>query len=773
VTTRIQAIFLGLVLCALSSLPAAAQSLAIPASRSRSTARSTAPDPIPPATVSRTDDGGITVRAVRVNEPLRIDGRLDEEVYGRVPAISDFIQQEPREGAPATEKTEAWIFFDDRNIYVSARCWDSHPEREVANEMRRDSNNIILNESFTIIFDSFHDRRNGLFFQTNALGAMRDAMSTDEANQNTDWNTIWDVRTVRSDTGWTVEFVIPFKSLRYGPGSEQTWGINLRRIIGWKNEWTFLSPPPAYLGQRSIIAVSQAATLVGLELPNSRRLLELKPYGISGLRTNVAARPPFRNKGDRDLGGDAKYAVTKALTLDLTYNTDFAQVEDDTQQVNLTRFNLQFPERRDFFLEGQGLFNFGNSGVGGGGGGSGNTPVLFFSRRIGLNDSNKPVAIAGGGRLTGRVGPYSLGVLNIQAERLPAIGVDPASNATNFSVVRLKRDLFRRSNIGMLYTRRTETVQGGVPAGETYGVDGLYSFSPALNVNGYIAGTRRVGIRDRHNSSHLVHFDYNVDRYGLQLEHVGVGTGFNPQVGFLRRSDFQRSFAFARFSPRPARTHMKTIRRFVYSGNVEYIGNNDGRLDFREQEGQFQMEMVNGDGFNLDYTRDFEFIPRPFEIATDVTVPVGGYTYQNLLTSYTFGVQRTLSGSVSYQQGALYGGDKRTLGFSSGRLKLSSKLAFEPGVSANWVSLPYGSFITTVLTNRTTYTLSPRMFGSALVQYASSSHTMSTNARFRWEYRPGSELFVVYSDGRDTSLAGFPKLTNRAFIVKVTKLFRL
>jgi len=759
---------MGLVMSTLWSQPAAAQTPIGGAARPRSTARSIAPPPIPPATVSRTADGGVTIRAVRIDEPLHIDGRLDEEVYTTVPAVSDFIQQEPHEGAPATEKTEAWVLFDDKNIYVSARCWDSHPEREVANEMRRDSNNIILNESFTIIFDSFHDRRNGLFFQTNALGALRDAMSTDEANQNTDWNTVWDVRTQRSDTGWTVEFIIPFKSLRYGPGSDQTWGINLRRIIGWKNEWTFLSPPPAYLGQRSIIATSQAATMVGLQVPESRRLLELKPYGISGLRTDRAANPAFTNKRDGDFGGDAKYAVTKAVTLDLTYNTDFAQVEDDTQQVNLTRFNLQYPERREFFLEGQGLFSFGNPGVGGGGGGgSGNTPVLFFSRRIGLV-GGRPVPIAGGGRLTGRAGPYSIGLLNIQTKD----DVPSSSKQTNFSVVRLKRDVLRRSNIGLLYTRRAETVTGGIPAGDTFGIDALYSLSPSTNLTGYVARTQTPGLNGK-DLSHQITFDYNTDRYGFQAQHLGVGTNFNPQVGFLRRTDFKRGFAFARFSPRPARTHMKPVRRFVYSGNVEYIENNEGRVDFREHEAQFQIEMVNGDGINLDYTNDYEFIPKPFDIATAVTVPTGGYSYQNLMASYTLGTQRTLSGTVSYQQGQLYDGTKKTIGISSGRLELSSQLALEPSLSANWVRLPWGTFTTTVLAERTTYTLNPRMFVSALVQYVSASHAFSTNARLRWEYRPSSELFIVYSDGRDTTGTGYPNLVNRAFIIKITRLFRL
>ena len=303
----------------------------------------------------------MTIRAVRIPEPLRLDGRLDETYYSTIPAISDFIQQEPDEGEPATEKTEAWILFDDRNIYIAARCWDSHPERDIANEMRRDGQNINQNENFSVIFDPFHDRRNGLMFQTNSLGGLRDMAVTDEGNPSLDWNTVWDARTGKFDQGWTVEIVIPFKSLRYREGPDNVWGINLRRIVRWKNEHSFLAPIPAFLQQRGLFSVSLAANMVGLEVPTTGRTLELKPYGITGVRSDLTATPASVNKREGDLGFDVKYGLNRSLTFDFTYNTDFAQVEDDAQQVNLTRFNLMFPERREFFLEGQGIFSFGGT----------------------------------------------------------------------------------------------------------------------------------------------------------------------------------------------------------------------------------------------------------------------------------------------------------------------------------------------------------------------------------------------------------------------------
>ena len=716
---------------------------------------------VPAETLTRTSDGTVNITAVRILEGLTLDGQLDEPYYREVPSFTGFTQLDPVEGAPATEKTEVWIFFDDTNLYIAALCWDSEPDRMIANEMRRDSNNILQNQNLTIALDTFNDKRNSVFFQTSPLGAQRDQAVTDDgASSDSNWNAVWDVRTQRFDQGWSAEFAIPFRSLRYDSNPNQVWGVILRRIIRRKNEWAFIPPMPAYLGNSAIFTISLGASLT-LETPPRGLNLELKPYAIAGVRTDREATPAFENRIDRDVGLDAKYGLSNSLTLDLTYNTDFAQVEEDTRQVNLTRFSQFFPERREFFLEGQGLFTFGSGGGLGGRAVGNNTPVLFFSRRIGLNNG-RPVPIGGGARLTGRVGAYSLGMLNIHARE------DAPSNAspTNFSVIRVKRDVFERSNIGVLYTRRDET---GVRPGQTFGVDGLYSFSPALNMNAYYARTDKPGVTSG-NVSYLTRFSYGGDRYGLQVERLKVGEQFDPEVGFLRRTDFVRHFAQARFSPRPGGNR---IRRFIYQGSVDYIENNQGRLDFREQRGEFGIEFFNSDRLTIRYTRDYELIPEPFDIESNVTVPVGGYTYRSLFAEYFLGRQHKLSGGLSYQQGSLYGGTQRTLGLRGGRTDFTPRFALEPNFSLNWVSLPGGQFTTSVIAGRTTYTITPRMFVSALTQYSSSSQTFSTNARFRWEYRPGSELFVVYSDGRDTGSSGFPPLVNRAFIVKINRLFRL
>ncbi len=408
------------------------------------------PAPVPPEVIARdAASGRATVRAVRLTAPLRIDGRLDEAVYTSVRSMSDFIQQDPQEGARASEKTEAWLFFDRDRVYVSFRCWESHPERLVATEMRRDNPTVFTgNDNIAFILDTFYDRRNSDFFTINPIGGRSDGQVTNDRQYNADWNPIWDLEVGRFEGGWTVEVAIPFKSLRYRPGRAQIWGFNVRRINRSKNEMSYLTRVPASRGIAAIMQGSLAATVVGLEAPAGSRNLELKPYAISDLTSDLAAAPRISNQLGGDVGVDLKYGLTQNLTADFTYNTDFAQVEADEQQINLTRFSLFFPEKREFFLENQGTFAFGGAGTSAGAGGD--TPTLFYSRRIGL-DQGRAVPIAGGGRLTGRVGRFNVGVLNIQSDDDAVSG----SSATNFSVVRVKRDFLRRSSIGALVTGRS------------------------------------------------------------------------------------------------------------------------------------------------------------------------------------------------------------------------------------------------------------------------------------------------------------------------------
>jgi hypothetical protein len=719
------------------------------------------------ALVSRSAADDVTVRAVRLDAPLTVDGRLDENVYSTVAPLTDFIQQEPREGALATEKTEAWIFFDDTTLYVAARCWDSHPEREVANELRRDNGGILGNENVTFVIDTLHDRRNGYLFQTNPLGALRDMTVTDDL-QNSSWNGIWYVRTGRFDQGWTVEVAIPFKTLRYRASGPQTWGINLRRLVKWKNEFSYLSLVPAALGVGGVSRMASAATLVGLDTPAESKNIELKPYAVSSLTSNHATANPFDHHLDGNAGFDFKYGLTRSLIGDATYRTDFAQVEEDVQQINLTRFSLFFPEKRDFFIEGQGIFDFGGVQAGSS---PGDVPLLFFSRQIGLSNG-LAVPVLGGARLTGRAGPYSIGALNIQTGDEPAA----AAVTTNFSALRLKRNVFRRSNIGMMATRRGPALVGNVTTERapsyTFGTDATMLFLTSINVAGYYARTDTPGVvgRDRTGTSYRGRFDYTTDRYGAAAEHMLIGPAFQPEVGFVRRTDVRRTFGQLRFSPRPKQS--AHIRKITTQANVDYVTDAAAtELQSREVAGLFRIEYQSSDQLSYEYSREYELLPQPFRIAPGVIVPAGGYTYVTNRVSYSLGQQRPLSGRLTAATGTLYDGTRSDAGFS-GRWGVTPRLSIEPGITLNWVQLPYGDFTARLVSSRLTVTPSARMLVSSLVQWNIDARTLTSSVRFRWEYTGGSELFVVYSDGRDTRPSAVSALQNQTFAVKITRLFR-
>ena len=733
------------------------------------------PPPAPPAVIARDDRGRATVRAVRVAEPLRLDGRLDERVYETVQPLTGFIQQIPEEGAPATEQTEAWLLFDDENIYVGVRAYDSAPPGEwVANDMRRDTPQLRQNDTVAVIFDTYYDRRNGVAFYTNPLGARADFAITNEGNPNSDWNPVWDVRTGRFEGGWTAEMEIPFKSLRYRPGAAQVWGFQMRRVVRRKNEGSYLTQLPISAVVRGgaiagIFRVSDAATLVGLEVPQGGRTLEIKPYAIGGVFTDLEASPVEKNAGAGNGGLDVKVGLTQNLTADFTYRTDFAQVEVDEQQVNLTRFNLFFPEKREFFLEGRGIFEFATGAAIGSGGGfrDRNAPILFYSRRIGLQD-NHVVPIVGGGRLTGKVGPFDVGALSIQTDR------DDVSGAmgTNFTVARIKRDLLRKSSVGALFTNRSVSTHGP-GAARTYGIDGTFSFHDNIHLLGYAARTDTPGYRDR-DMSYQGKFDYTGDLFGVVVNHLLVESNFLPDVGFVRRDNFRQTVLQARFSPRP---DIDAIRQFRFGGNIGYTLTADtSQVETRTRILGSEAEFENGDRLTLTMFDNYELLREPFSPGGDVTLPIGGYDFREFSLTYLLGQQHRANGQVSVRKGGYFNGDITAVDFTSGYVELTPQLSIEPSVSFNWIDLPQGSFRTDLALARINYTFTPRMFFAGLVQYNSSNDTVGANLRFRWEYSPGSELFIVYTEDRDTLTLRPDRSTflrNRGFVVKINRLFRL
>ena len=720
------------------------------------------PAPADGEAVRRDADGRVTLRAFRLSEPLTVDGVLDDPVYDQVPAAAGFTQQEPNDGAPASESTRVWVLYDADSLYIAAELEEEHPELLMANEMRRDQRNIDWGDSFSVIIDTFYDRRNGFLFHTNALGALFDAQVTDERNTNSDWNTVWWVKSRLLEDGYTLEIRIPFRSLRYAAGGPQLWGINFRRRIKHNNEQVFLTPTPQAYGRNGLERLSNAATLVGLEAPAGSRRMELKPYAI-GSQAHVPLDDRL-NEWSGDVGADFKFGVTDGLTADVTWNTDFAQVEDDETQVNLSRFSLFYPEKREFFLEGQGVFGFGGRQARGfGGGGGSDIPIPFFSRSIGISDGSA-VPILGGARLHGRAGAYQMGLMNIQTGGVPGLDVE----STNFSAFRMKRDIFSRSNIGVIATHRNLGADG-TGSNSLYGMDGVFNATEHIRINTFYMATSEPGVATGHQAaSYLGQFRYDTDLLDVSAERLYLGEDFNPGMGFVRRRDFTKNGGSVTLAPRPR--GIEAVRQVEFKVDAANYDRPDGETETREYQFEVQTIFESSDRLFVDHTVTEERLLEGFSLSSEVGVPAGDYRFSRTGVRVRMGSHRPFSGFLRYEFGDFFGGTRRQVSYR-GRAEFNTRFSLEPNVSLNWIEVPEGSVRAQVSRLRATYTVSPRSFLGALVQYNSAAQLFSANVRYRWEYSPGSDLFVVFSTNRDGD-DGLSGLSDRALVVKFTRLFR-
>ena len=718
------------------------------------------PAPAVDEALSRDGNGRVTLRAFRLAEPLTVDGVLDDPVYDQVPAAEGFVQQEPDEGAPVSEGTRVWVLYDADSLYIGAELEEAHPELFMSNEMRRDNRNIGWGDSFSVILDTFYDRRNGVLFHTNAAGALYDAQVTDERNTNADWNTVWWVRTQRLEDRWTVEMRIPFRSLRYAGAGAQLWGINFRRLIKHTNERAFLTPTPQAYDRFGLLRLSNAATLVGLEAPAGSRRMELKPYAI-GSQSHVPLND-VNNEWSGDVGADFKFGVTDGLTADVTWNTDFAQVEDDETQVNLSRFSLFYPEKREFFLEGQGVFDFGGRETRFFGGPT-DVPIPFFSRSIGISGGSA-VPILGGARLHGRAGAYQMGLMNIQTGAASGLDVE----STNFSAFRIKRDLFARSNIGVIATHRNVGADGS-GANSLYGADGNFAPTEHLRINTFYMATREPGIETGHQAaSYMGQFRYDTDLIDVEVQRLYLGGDFNPGMGFVRRRDFTKNGGSFLFAPRPR--SIEAVRQFEFEVEANNYERPDGEMETREYQFNARAVFESSDRLMFDHTITEERLLEGFDLADDVAVPAGNYRFSRTGVRIRMGSHRKVSGMFRYEFGDFFGGARQEVSYW-GRAEVNQRFSLEPNISLNWITVPAGDVRAQVSRLRATYTVSPRSFLGALVQYNSAAQLISANVRFRWEYSPGSDLFVVFSSNRDGD-DGLTGLSDRTVVVKFTRLFR-
>ncbi len=723
--------------------------------------------------------------ASRVTLPPTVDGKLNEQLWQQAPVIAGFVQHEPFEGRPESERTEVRIVFDEEAVYVAAWLYDSNVSGLVVGETRRDAS-VDDSDAFLIVFDTYLDRQNAFVFATTPAGIEHDGQVTREgtgAGQqsvrqqggaasgfNLNWDGSWDVATSVDERGWYAEFRIPFATLRYSRGGEQTWGLNLARHIRRKNEQAFWSPVGR---QFSLWRVSEAGTLEGLEAP-VQRLVQVTPYVLTSASRDYLASPAVDSdcqrsscrfalgsgNGELAVGLDAKMALTPSLTLDLTYNTDFAQVEVDEQQVNLTRFNLFFPEKRPFFLENAGIFSVGTSAAGS----EGQSVELFFSRRIGIGPGGVPVPIVGGGRLTGRVGGLIVGLLDIQTA-----AVEGLAPSNNFGVARLIKELPNRSRLGVMLVNR-QAADSASNYNRTFVVDGRWGIGPAVTLDAFAARTETPWLSAR---EHALSFNgsYVTRDWRINTGYTEVGDNFNPEVGFLRRDGYRFvSGMVMRHLRFPGVPWLRELRPHVsYRSYFDFEGFNETRQIHLDTH----IEFANGAFFSPAVNLTREGLKDPFDIADGVTVSPG--TYDNFELAWRFntneGAPLSLNGELDW--GGFLSGSRRGIGATL-NARSGAALAASLRVSYNDVELAEGAFETTLIAFRLAYNFTPRMYLQSLLQYNSQTGTWSGNVRYGWLNTAGTGLFVVYNESRGAdhwhSLGG--PLT-RAFIVKFTRQFSL
>ena len=704
------------------------------------------------------------IGAVRVDRSPEIDGVLDDSVWETAAVIDEFIQQEPDEGAPATEKTEVRVLYDGSNLYFGVRAFESSSAGVLATEMRRDANRILEEDNFQIILDTFRDSRSAYMFVVTPLGAQLDQQVFDDGGRgvrgatasaiNRDWDGVWSVSARRTPQGWVAEIAIPMVTLRFPEADSQAWGLNFMRNIRRKNEQVFWAPIPRAF---ALTRVSLAGRLTNLESLDRGRDLRIKPYLAGGGHRRLEGGITD-NSTESDVGVDVKYGVTASLNLDVTINTDFAQAEVDDEQVNLTRFPLFFPEKREFFLENAGQFAVGTTNS------TGRIADLFFSRRIGLADSGASVPILGGARLTGKVGRNNVAVMDLQTD--DAFG-EPGEN---FLVARYRRDVFERSQIGGVFINR-EATNGG-HFNRTYATDMTLVLSPFFTIDGFLAGTSSPGISDGEFGRHI-RAGWVDQSWRIYAENTDLGDNFNPEVGFVPRVGIRRSKFFLARTPRPGRWGIRLIEAVW---NVEYVADQTGRLESRRFWHRLGTTFENGTHLNINYNRNFERLDEPFRVARGVVVDPGDYSFWDLTITFTSNPARRFFYRLRYSPQTFYDGDRTDMSANAG-LRVTNQLATSTSFSRNNLDLPAGAFKADIASFQVDYAFSPALSLRSITQYNSSSEQWSASARFRYIYRPGSDVYIVYDEvRRDTRIRLSPfveEFRDRQLIVKMTYLLSM
>jgi hypothetical protein len=694
------------------------------------------------------------IEAVRVSETIKIDGVLDEAVWSSAQPATDFRQERPDEGAPASEKTEVRVVFDEKNIYFGIRAFDSEAAHINARELVRDAS-FSNDDKIEIILDTFHDRRNAFRFAVNPLGTQQDALITDEGRDvNISWDAPW-VSEGRIDAGgFVVEIAIPLTTLRFTEGID-SWGLNIARIIRRKNEenlWT------SWQRSFGLERVSQAGELTGVEEIRRRRLREIKPYASGEWREGVprVGAEGF-DAGVRARGGleVAKIGLTPSLTAEFTVNPDFGQAEVDNQVVNLTRFSVFFPEKRDFFLENSGIFLFGREGEN----------QAFFTRRIGLTDKGLPVPIDYGVKVTGKIGPYNVGFLQVQTRKRGQTSTGFSIPRDQFTVMRVKRDILKRSSIGAIFVNRQGAISaGGNDYNRVGGADAQFNLTDHYTFKAFWMGSLTPGVRSSAGSSRIESIFEN-ELYRFMTVYEDVGAKFNPEVGFIERNDIHQYFGQFAYKPRPK--FIPHVQQMEFETQIEYYSDRAGRLATRQTELSWDTIFKNSSDFFFRPIESVtEVLTEPFEIRPGIVIPVGTYNFNRPRVSFTSDLSKPVVFNVREKWGDFYSGKRYE---TSGGItwRPNPHLLLDLSESYNRVHLPQGNFFTSLFAGKVNYNFSRKLLTSALVQLNSAARVSVVNVRLRYIYRPNSDLFVIYNQ---TTGAGLER-PSYSFQIKLTRDF--
>jgi len=703
----------------------------------------------PASDVAPQSNSDIRVRATFVEDPPSIDGVLDEAFWQTIEPISDFKQRLPNEGAEPTERTELRIAYDRRAIYFGLTAFDSEPDKIRRTILKREGF-IPQDDHFHIGLDSYNDDRNAYLFELNSFGTQGDGLVTDESAIAWNWEGVYESQGQVNDEGWVLEVAIPFTTIRFDPGETIEMGVAVERGIVRKNEivlWPLIDLD--YRRFYGLVHSSQYATIVGLENLRPGRNLEIKPYALAGAQKVNLGVEGVENDTDGDFGLDVKYGITSNLTLDLTHNTDFAQVEADNVQINLTRFSLRFPEKREFFLERSGLFEFGSRGT-----------ETFFSRRIGITND-----ILVGARVTGQAGPISVGMLDLQTRN------EIDAPGTNFGVARIRGDVVPGLTLGTLFTNR----EGDGEHNRAVGGDVAARFWSGSTFDAW-ATSVWSSEGDGRSFAGAADLTIDTDLYLFELGYLNVGDDFDPGIGFVRRRNMISYSGKAGISPRIGRGD-KFVRQVSLSVGGNYIEGQDHEKQSTELGSDFSFSLENTDRGGVSVKRSFERLDVPFQIRDDVTIAAGDYTFTTGSFNYRPNWSRPLAGSFAVSYGGFFGGTRTTFG-GGPTIKFSKHLEIRLTANHNVISLPVenGDFSTTVLGANILTAINRKIFAEVLIQYDNDSKKLQANMRINWIHTPGSDLFVVFNTGyffEDGINFRESALDQRTGLVKLTYLWAL